>query len=247
MKPLKYAIMAVICSVGMYASASAATYNHQAGEALQQTISETKYNDLFHGYICERLRKGAGDIVLSNLKVHKNKPVAKGDIEFEVFQKNKGVPMGYVRLSVIVRVDGISRNEVTLSAWVDVFESVVCATRTLNKGEIIHPEDIYLARKNISRMSSKVLTDQNMAVGLALKNSIKENSCLKEYMLERIPIFKKGDMVMILAEMDGLRVTAPGIALERGYVGDLIRVENSMSGKRIYARVIDDSIVQVNF
>ena len=66
-------------------------------------------------------------------------------------------------------------------------------------------------------------------------------SDLKDWMLEKSPIVDRGDVVTILAESDGLRVTVPGRILERGYSGELVRVENIMSKKQVYARVTDHS------
>jgi flagella basal body P-ring formation protein FlgA len=240
-----------MCFCGSYLPANAAT--KQKAEALieksghYQTVAEIKFRELFHQYICDRLSKDPNDIVLSRFKINGNRPVAEGAVEFQVFQKSKGTPKGYVRLTVIVSVDGISIREVSLSAWVDVFGSVVCAFRTLNKGETIRYKDVYLAKKNISRMPANTLTDKGMAIGLTAKNTISEGTCLKEYMLKRMPTLNKGDMVTILVELGGLKVTTPGKTLERGFAGDLIRVQNTMSKKRIYARIVDDSTVEVDF
>ena len=66
-------------------------------------------------------------------------------------------------------------------------------------------------------------------------------------MLERPPIVERGDMVMILAESGGLRVTVPGKILEKGYRGQLVQVQNTMSRKNIYAKVIDEATVMVDF
>jgi flagella basal body P-ring formation protein FlgA len=85
------------------------------------------------------------------------------------------------------------------------------------------------------------------ALGLMARHRVKEHTCLKSWMLERVPIVKRGDMVTILAESSGLKVTVPGRSLERGYKGELIRVQNVMSKKRIYARVVNHVTVKVDF
>lgn len=54
-------------------------------------------------------------------------------------------------------------------------------------------------------------------------------------------------MVTILAESGDLKVTVTGMVLERGYLGEVIRVQNLMSKRRIYARVINSSTVMVDF
>ena len=80
-----------------------------------------------------------------------------------------------------------------------------------------------------------------------VKHTIKEDTCLKEWMVEKAPIVNRGDMVTILAESGDLKVTVPGMVLERGYLGEVIRVQNFMSKRRIYARVINSPTVMVDF
>ncbi len=104
-----------------------------------------------------------------------------------------------------------------------------------------------MGRKNISRISSKILTDINRALGLMVKHTIKSDTCLKEWMLGKSPIVTKGDMVTILAESNGLRVTVPGKVLMKGYLGELVKIQNLMSKREIYAKVINNSTVKVDF
>jgi flagella basal body P-ring formation protein FlgA len=47
--------------------------------------------------------------------------------------------------------------------------------------------------------------------------------------------------------MGGLRVSVKGVTLERGYPGEMVKVQNSMSQKAILARVIDSAHVMVEF
>lgn len=42
-------------------------------------------------------------------------------------------------------------------------------------------------------------------------------------------------------------MTVTGMVLERGYLGEVIRVQNLMSKRRLYARVINGSKVMVDF
>ena len=80
-----------------------------------------------------------------------------------------------------------------------------------------------------------------------VKHTIKKDTCIKEWMLEKPLVVKRGDMITILAESGNLRVTVRGRVLVKGHMGELIRVQNSMSKKIIYARVINNSTVSVDF
>jgi len=213
----------------------------------KQTISDATFGEIFRDYLCHHLGKEKSDVMVSRLKVLGNKPVPPGEINLRLFQKDKRRLTGYTRLVAIISVNGVVKNKVKLSGWVDVFESVVCARRNLKKEEIIEEGDFYLARKNISHLSSKILTDMGKAVGLMVKHTIKKDTCIKEWMLEKPLIVERGDMITILAESGNLRVTAPGRVLVKGHMGELIRVQNSMSKKIIYARVINNSTVSVDF
>ena len=197
--------------------------------------------------MCKSLGKDRSDTILSRFKINGNKPVSAGKVDFQVFQKSKGSVRGYVQLIAIVSVNGITKIEVGLSGWVDVFDYVICTTRHMKKGEIITENDIHLVRRNISRLSIRVLTDIAPTVGLMVSHNIKEDTCLMEWMLQKNPLVERGDLITILADTDSVRVAVPGVVMERGFKGDLIKVQNSMSRKAIYARIIDGSTAIVDF
>ena len=212
-----------------------------------QSISEAKFRETFKEYLCHHVEKEGSDIMVSRFKVVGNRPVPEGKICFQLFKKDKRRLAGNVRLVAIISVDGIARNKVRLSGWVDIFDYVVCTCRNLKKGEIIKKDDVYLAQKNISHLSPDILTDMSKAVGLMVKHTVKADTCLKEWMLKKPPIVERGDMITILAESGNLRVTVPGRVLAKGHMGELIRVQNLMSKKVIYARIINSSTVMVDF
>jgi len=51
----------------------------------------------------------------------------------------------------------------------------------------------------------------------------------------------------MIAESDGLKITALGEVRERGRRGERIRVVNLDSKREIYARVLDSKTVKVDF
>ena len=259
MKLLGYIFLITIClSTGLQPVEAAAGQDMAALDSSRQSLTdqkhpskqiipEAKFRELLQAYICDSMGKGPADIVVSRLKINGNRRIAAGDVAFQVFQKSKGITKGYVRVTVIVSVDGEADMEVNLSAWVDVFGPVVCVARKMTKGETVGPADVYLARKNLARLPANTITDKSKAIGMTVKNSLNANTSLREYMLFRKPMLERGEMVTILAQLGGLKVTTPGKTLERGFEGDMIRVQNSMSKKRIYARIVDDSTVKVDF
>jgi flagella basal body P-ring formation protein FlgA len=212
-----------------------------------QSIQESTFREHFKEYICRQLRKTEADVVVSRFKVEGNRPVPAGEISFKLFPKNRIRPKGHVKLIAAVNVNGQVENEVMLSGYIDVFESVVCTSRDLKRGEVIKTDDVYLAKRNASRLSPKVLTHMDKVSGLRAKHNIKADTCLKEWMLEKSPVVERGGLITILAESGDLKVTAPGRVLMKGCLGDVVKVQNLMSKKDIYATVVNPSTVMVEF
>lgn len=212
-----------------------------------QSIADSEFEKIFVDFLCRHLGKERRDIAVSKLKVVGNKPVPLGKLSYQLFQKDKRKLKGYVRLTALVYVDGVGKNKVKLFGWVDVFDSVVCVVRNIKRGEIITKEDVYLSRKNISHITQNVITDTSKIVGLMIKRNVKADTVLKEWMVEESPMVKRGDVVTILAESVGLRVTAPGKVLMKGYLGKRVKIQNLMSKKEIYAEVVNSSTVKVDY
>jgi flagella basal body P-ring formation protein FlgA len=212
-----------------------------------QTIPEGKFREIFHNYVYKNLNKQNSDVIISKMKITGNEPVPAGRISFQQYQKGRRRFEGHVSLIVVIKINDIVKNKVKLSGWVDIFQPVVCASRDLKRGERISEDDLYLVKRNISHLSSKILTDMNKIIGRMAAHNVKKDTSLKGWMFEKYPIVDKGDIVTILAESGDLRVTSPGKILMRGYEGELVKVQNLMSKKEIYAKVVNSSIVAVDF
>ena len=212
-----------------------------------QKIPESKFREIFHDYFCRNLNIKKADVVISKLNVIGNTPVPSGKISYRLFQRGQRKFEGYVSTIAVIKVNGIVRNKVKISGWVDIFKYVVCASRDLERGEKINEDDLYMVKRNLSHLSSKILTDKKEIVGLIAKHNIKADTCLKEWMIEKAPVVNRGDIVTIMAESGDLLVTVPGKVLMKGFSGELVKVQNLMSKKEIFAKVVNHSTVAVAF
>ncbi len=59
------------------------------------------------------------------------------------------------------------------------------------------------------------------------------------------PLVERGSAVLIVTEVGGVRVSAPGIARAAGGLGDIIPVENTTSKQVVYGEIIDAETVRV--
>ena len=236
----------VVC-IPCYVGASIDGNGGKGDSEYSKSISDSRFKECITRYICEQLQKEESDIIVSKLKVRGNRKVPDGVLNVELNCKANGRLIGYVRMNAIIFVDDVEVGTVQLYSWVDVFESMVCASRDLKRKDVIRKDDVHLMRKNTSHMSGKTIRDMGEVVGMMVRNNVKAGSCIKEWMVERAPVVERGDLVTILAESGDLKVTVPGRILERGYQGDLVRVQNSLSKKEIYAEVVNGTSVIVSF
>ena len=113
-----------------------------AGEDLRRTvkqsnqsIQESTFREHFKEYVCRQLRKRKADVVVYRFKVNGNRPVPSGKISFKLFQKNRIRLKRQVKIITAVMVNGHIENEVMLSGYIDVFESVEVKQKTEYTGE----------------------------------------------------------------------------------------------------------------
>lgn len=115
------------------------------------------------------------------------------------------------------------------------------------KGDIISKKDIYVRETYMNGKGTDYPPSEEDVVGKALRRDVPANTVVTGQMLESRVVVKRGDIVTIIAENNRLVVQAKGKTVEKGSVGETIRVKNISSGKELMAKVINSSTVKVEF
>lgn len=123
---------------------------------------------------------------------------------------------------------------------------VLVARRPLKRGEQISLEDIEEKEILIEGGRRGIPVKQEEVIGRRLRTALGEGEIVTLDALEDRPCVEKGQLVDLLFEDERLFIRTKGKALERGRVGDLIRVKNAGSGKEIVGRIVDAKTVSVN-
>src|SRR3990172_11149946 len=153
------------------------------------------------------------------------------------------------RSSFLLDITGIDNS--VQSSWVtaeiEVWVDVVLASKPLKERQMVGADDIYIGRKDLSRLPAGYINDISQVSGKRVKRFVGANSILTENILEEPPLFKRGDNVFIVAESDALRVSAIGVAGEDGYRGRPVRITNMQSKKEVIGEVDGDGTVSVKW
>jgi flagella basal body P-ring formation protein FlgA len=124
---------------------------------------------------------------------------------------------------------------------------VVVSKKPLRKHKPLDEDDIELRKMDLADLPSNVITDPQAVLGKRTRRAIGSKTILRTDLIELPPIVKRGDIVVIVAESNGIRITALGKAKSKGRLGERIPVENFDSKKVLYARVVDSRTVEIEF
>lgn len=172
-------------------------------------------------------------------------PYPPGNMEFfsdseEMVDKN-----GKLSLFVDIVIDGKKVDRVGVSGLVALYETVLLAKSSLEKGEILSREKVYEEKKNIFEIGDDYIKSFEAIEGKQLVSGIRKGECITAKLTASPPLIQKGDIVSLFARNESLLIVTTGVCREDGYKNDVIKVENLNSGKILRGIVKAKSKVEV--
>jgi len=235
----------------------------QNGVDLSRIILEVpKKNEISRGVIeisRERIEKIALDFIykkipyernrarVKKIRVNRSVVLPKGRLTCKVVSPPNMDFFGLIPLSISFNVNGRFQKKVSVTVDIEVLTEVVVTKRPIGRYKMITEDDICLQKRDMSNLSSNIITNSEDVLGKRAKRAINAKTVLRADLVEFPSLVRRGDIVSIIAESDSLRITAFGEVKEKGRKGQRIRVVNLDSKKGIYARVLDSNTVVVDF
>ena len=181
--------------------------------------------------------------------VYDGKPILlpQGNVRFDCKLPGRKRRVGRVHFLCLVKVEGNAKKRLRLYADVKVTYDVYRPIQSLKMGHVIQPGDVELTQLRSDRILRNVLSDEKDIIGHRLISNLDQGETILAHMVQKIPLVKNGDRILIVAQKGPLRVTAPGVARQNGFKNDTVRVENIHSRKILLGTVIDSRTVKINF
>jgi flagella basal body P-ring formation protein FlgA len=123
---------------------------------------------------------------------------------------------------------------------------VYVLTNSGKKGEVLRAESVTTKETHFNEKPGYPSKLDDIA-GRILKKDVASGTVITYSMLEEPIVIQKGEVVNIIAENKRLLVRTKGKAMEKGKVGDSIRVKNALSEKEVFGKVVDDNTILVKF
>jgi len=219
--------------------------------------------EVIRGFVAvtkEDIKKVVSDFIYANIPWEREKVkirdirvrdrviLPKGKITYRVEPLKNSDFKGSVPLPLHFKVNGRFQKRILVTADIEVSAEVVVTKRPLRRFRRITEDDIEIREKNLAELPSNIILDYEEVLGKRAKRNIGANRVLRSDLIEFPPLVKRGDVVLIIAESGGLRITTLGMVKQReGRRGERIRIENIDSKKSLYGRVVDARTVKVDF
>jgi flagella basal body P-ring formation protein FlgA len=210
-------------------------------------ISREKIKMLVSDYIQKNIIKDNADGSIKDIQVADSLQLPYGRITYKVIPPRNRDLLGKIPFSVHFDVNGKFYKRVWATATVVVMAEVVITKKPLGRHKPITEDDIELLKMDLAKLPSGVITDPEAVLGKRTKRAIGAKTVLRVDQVELPPLVKRGDVVVIIAESGGLKITALGQVKKKGRLGESIPVMNYDSKKILYGRVLDSSTVKVEF
>ena len=149
------------------------------------------------------------------------------------------------RVLVKLRCTGQKPWAIYVPLNIQIWKTVVTATRPLRRGDNISQKDVTLREVKLKHTSAHYLTQLEHAIGQVLTRDTAEASPLASNYLKKPKLVKRGDNVLIVTKSGSVSVEMMGTALADGEKNQQIAVRNQHSERIIKARVIERGKVQV--
>jgi flagella basal body P-ring formation protein FlgA len=132
-----------------------------------------------------------------------------------------------------------------LKAFADEWRLMPVASRPLVKGATVTANDVQLMKVNGTSVGRDSIENLGDIVGRNLTKDIGQGEMFKANAVVVPAVITAGSRVTVVFRQSLLEVTASGIALENGGMGQDIRVRNESSKKVIVGKVSDPGLVTV--
>lgn len=207
----------------------------------------------------EKLNKAIG------LNIEKNMPWPKDSMRFEVLSLLPEIAVESKKVSWKVEIKGndsylgdtyfvlklynkgVLFREEPIRVRIEILHEFVVSARSMGRDTIVGVNDVYLQKRWVRSIPVNSISGIDEVVGKFLCVSLRPNTEISRNMLKEVTAVKRNKMVQVALDSGSINITTMGIAEEDGAEGSFVRIRNISSNKIIYARVIGESKVKVDF
>ena len=140
------------------------------------------------------------------------------------------------RFNAVVAIP--SARALRLTGHVTVMKEIVTLARTVERGDTIKQDDVVMTRRPQRRTPTDAIADRASVIGLAARRSLQPGQPLRNTDLMKPELVHRREVVTLVYNVPGIRLTVRGRANENGALGDLIGVRNEQTKRVMHGVVV---------
>ncbi len=157
----------------------------------------------------------------------------------------EAVPRGLITVSIDLYKEHLLKMQTRAQVNFKHYENVLIAADDIRRNEIVSPEKCRIEKMEISSLVELPYTDISQLKGKWAKRFIRKGQIFTSGIFEDIPTVISGQTINIIYQTPKFEIAARGKALQTGYSGEIIRVQNLQSYKIVSGTVVDTKTVAV--
>lgn len=195
------------------------------------------------------LRPGAGEGDLAIVPAGRidDLRVPTGDLVIDPRLHEGPAGSAYLAATVVVKVNGRDYQTLPLTFRLGRYQRVVVAARPLEPRTVLGAADFRIDSVSSTELPADALTAMAEPGDMEVLRSVKAGEVITPRLLRQKITVKRGELVTVILEARGFRITTQGQATEDARRGDTVRVINVTSKRDVLGKVEGPGIVRVPF
>lgn len=210
-------------------------------------VSPEEIKKMVSDYLSKNILTGNPDATIRDIQVSETLRLPVGTLSYKVSAPRNRDMVGQIPFAVDFNVNGKLYKRAWANVTIEVLAEVVITRKPLGRHKPITEDDITVLKMDLAKVPSDVITDPEAVLGKRTRRAIGSETVMRANLVEFPPLVRRGDVVLIVAENQGFKITAMGQVKKKGALGDRIPVMNFDSKKVLYARVMDANTVKIDF
>lgn len=208
-------------------------------------LAEEELAGLVRSYLSEITPWNTAEIVIRSVEWPGGTGIPQSGATLRVAAASAPSSFAGMLLPIEVTWGGLPFQTFWLKACAGVHAAVVRVTRRIPYRSVLDGQDLEEAACEIRDPRTQYVRSLTDAAGTVAKRTLTPGELLKVTFIEGRDLVKNGDTVRLVVQLDSIRVTTQARALQRGKLGDCIRIRNLDSGQALKAVVTGPGAVRV--
>lgn len=215
--------------------------NGQTGDSMQQSHADIL--TAVEQHLIDETSHGFGELKINLTPLDHRLKLTRCELPLETFSPSNTLSAG--KATVEVKCSAPKPWKLYVTANISLEVPVVVARHDLSRGTAIGANDVQLLTQDTNHLLRGHFESLSQVVGRTLKRNLRRNQVVTPSLLVVQKTISRGQTVTILAGRSGIEVRMKGKALGNGNPGDLIRVQNLASKKKLEARIMSAGMVRI--